>query len=92
MAVSDRGFASMDKEKARAIASKGGKTAHALKLAHEFTSEEARLAGQRGGRVTSSNRDHMAAIGRKGGAVTGARAKARAAAGAAPVVPQPEIP
>jgi general stress protein YciG len=46
-----RGFASMDREKQRAIASKGGKIAHQRHTAHEFTREEAREAGRKGGRV-----------------------------------------
>lgn len=57
----------MDREKQRAIASKGGKAAHAKGTAHEFTPEEARRAGRKGGEVVSQNREHMAAIGRKGG-------------------------
>lgn len=44
-----RGFASMDKSKQREIASKGGRAAHALGTAHEFSSEEARKAGKKGG-------------------------------------------
>ncbi len=47
--TSGRGFASMDPEKQRKIASKGGKTAHQKGTAHEFTSEEAREAGRKGG-------------------------------------------
>ncbi|KQZ44974.1 KGG domain-containing protein [Duganella sp. Root1480D1] len=43
--TSNRGFASMDPEKQREIASEGGKAAHASGNAHEFTSEEARKAG-----------------------------------------------
>jgi len=62
-----RGFAAMDRSKQREIASKGGKAAHAKGTAHEFTPEEAREAGRKGGEVVSQNRDHMAAIGRKGG-------------------------
>jgi general stress protein YciG len=42
---SNRGFASMDPQKQREIASEGGKAAHASGNAHEFTSEEARRAG-----------------------------------------------
>jgi len=57
----------MDPDKQRSIASKGGKAAHAKGTAHEFTSEEAREAGRRGGMVVSQNREHMAAIGREGG-------------------------
>lgn len=44
-----RGFASMDPEKQREIASKGGRAAHDLGTAHEWTSEEARAAGRKGG-------------------------------------------
>ena len=44
-----RGFASMDPEKQRKIASEGGKAAHAKGTAHEFNSEEARAAGRKGG-------------------------------------------
>jgi uncharacterized protein len=62
-----RGFAAMDKETQRLIASKGGQAAHQKGTAHEFTPEEARRAGQKGGEVVSRNREHMAEIGRKGG-------------------------
>ncbi len=43
--TSNRGFASMDPEQQREIASEGGRAAHAAGTAHEFTSEEARRAG-----------------------------------------------
>jgi uncharacterized protein len=46
-----RGFASMDPAKQREIASKGGKAAHQKGTAHEFTSEEAREAGRKGGQA-----------------------------------------
>ncbi len=49
MAKEDRGFASMDRAKQRDIASKGGKAAHQKGTAHEWTSEEARDAGRKGG-------------------------------------------
>jgi uncharacterized protein len=49
MATQDRGFASMDRDKQREIASKGGKAAHQKGSAHEWTSEEAREAGRKGG-------------------------------------------
>ena len=49
MAIEDRGFASMDRNKQREIASKGGKAAHLKRTAHEWTSEEARAAGRKGG-------------------------------------------
>ncbi len=62
-----RGFASMDQEKQREIARKGGKAAHAKGTAHEFTADEARAAGRKGGERVSSNREHMSRIGRIGG-------------------------
>ncbi|HEX3344089.1 MAG TPA: KGG domain-containing protein [Polyangiaceae bacterium] len=68
---SNRGFASMDLSKQREIASKGGKAAHAQGRAHEFTADEARNAGRKGGEVVSRNREHMAAIGRAGGQARG---------------------
>ena len=43
--TSNRGFASMDPQRQREIASQGGKAAHEKGTAHEFTSEEARRAG-----------------------------------------------
>lgn len=49
MAKEDRGFASMDRSKQKEIASKGGKAAHQKGSAHEWTSEEAREAGRKGG-------------------------------------------
>src|SRR5215475_15187353 len=66
-----RGFASMDREKQREIASKGGRAAHAKGTAHEFDSSEARDAGRKGGVAVSRNREHMAAIGRRGGEARG---------------------
>lgn len=48
---SKRGFASMSSDKQRQIASKGGKAAHEKGTAHEFTSEEARAAGRKGGQA-----------------------------------------
>lgn len=65
--TSRRGFASMDPEKKRLIASKGGRAAHAKGTAHEFTPDEARAAGKKGGEAVSQNRDHMSSIGRRGG-------------------------
>ena len=73
--TSNRGFASMSREKQREIASKGGRAAHSKGTAHEFTSDEAREAGRKGGQVVSRNRAHMAAIGRKGGMESGSRAR-----------------
>jgi general stress protein YciG len=54
--TSRRGFASMSREKQREIASRGGKAAHERGTAHEFTSEEARAAGRKGGRSRARNR------------------------------------
>jgi len=48
MGKEDRGFASMDRDKQRQIASSGGKAAHAKGLAHEWNAEEARVAGRKG--------------------------------------------
>lgn len=75
--TSNRGFASMNREKQREIASKGGRAAHAKGTAHEFSSDEAREAGRKGGQAVSRNREHMAAIGRKGGMESGARARTK---------------
>lgn len=74
--TSKRGFASMDAAKQREIASKGGRAAHAKGTAHEFTSDEARVAGRKGGETVSRDRTHMSAIGREGGHSRGARARA----------------
>ena len=63
----NRGFASMDREKQREIARKGGRAAHEKGTAHEFTSDEARAAGRKGGERVSADRDHMSRIGRLGG-------------------------
>ncbi|WP_438030587.1 KGG domain-containing protein [Sorangium sp. So ce233] len=77
MSESKRGFAAMNAEQQRQIASQGGKAAHEKGTAHEFTSEEARAAGRKGGEVVSQNREHMATIGRKG-----AEARSQASSGA----------
>jgi general stress protein YciG len=47
--TSKRGFASMDRAKQKEIASKGGRAAHEKGTAHEFTPDEAREAGRKGG-------------------------------------------
>ena len=64
---SRRGFASMDPSRQKEIASKGGRAAHEKGTAHEWSSDEARSAGQRGGIAVSRDRVHMATIGREGG-------------------------
>lgn len=53
---SKRGFASMDPEQQREIASMGGKAAHQKGTAHEFDSAEAAEAGRKGGQARSNNR------------------------------------
>jgi general stress protein YciG len=59
---SNRGFASMDPQRQREIASEGGRAAHEKGTAHEFTSEEAREAGRKGGQARSeSNRSRNSA-------------------------------
>jgi uncharacterized protein len=68
MAARERGgFAGMDREKQREIARRGGRAAHEKGTAHEFTAEEARSAGRKGGVSVSRDRDHMSRIGRAGG-------------------------
>lgn len=56
MGIQNRGFASMDREKQRKIASSGGRAAHKLGVAHEWTSEEARKAGRKGGVAAHAKR------------------------------------
>lgn len=51
-----RGFAVMPRAAVQEIARRGGKAAHEAGTAHEFTSEEARIAGQKGGRATHAKR------------------------------------
>ncbi len=53
---SKRGFSSMDPNKQREIARKGGKAAHEKGTAHEFTTEEARIAGKKGGAASRARR------------------------------------
>ena len=74
-----RGFASMAPGKQREIASKGGRTAHELGRAHEFTPDEARVAGRKGGTAVSQDRAHMAKIGRLGGHARGGNRTSQAA-------------
>lgn len=54
-----RGFASMSPEKQREIASKGGRAAHAKGTAHEWSSNEARDAGRKGGMVSRGGRGKL---------------------------------
>ena len=55
MSIENRGFASMDPKKRREIASKGGKSSHQKGTGHKWTSEEAQVAGRKGG-LTTRNR------------------------------------
>ena len=59
----------MNPEKVRQIASRGGRAAHEKGTAHQYTREEAKKAGRKGGllRWKKIGRDGMAALGRKGG-------------------------
>ena len=59
MAKEDRGFASMDRSKQKEIARKGGKAAHMKGTAHEWSSEEARLAGRKGGMASHKRRKSL---------------------------------
>ena len=65
--MTKRGFAALAPEKQREIARLGGRAAHAQGKAHEFTREEARVAGRKGGEVVSNDKQHMKEIGRMGG-------------------------
>jgi uncharacterized protein len=53
-----RGFALMSKERLLEVSAKGGKRAHKVGGAHEFTKEEARAAGRLGGLASSKKRKH----------------------------------
>ena len=69
MTTSDRGFASMDPERQRQIASMGGKHQGQKNNPGNFARdrEKARRAGKKGGEAVSRDRQHMAAIGSMGG-------------------------
>src|SRR3954466_2588901 len=80
-----RGFASMDKEKQRQIASKGGRAAHEKGTAHEFNSTEASMAAKKGherGTAHEFTPEEARVAGRKGGL---ARAQNRSKNGQASV-------
>lgn len=76
-----RGFAVIDPARQRAIASQGGKAAHASGRAHEFTSDEAKAAGAKGGQRVSVDREHMRTIGQRGGRAVSANREHMAAIG-----------
>ena len=73
----------MDAEKQREIARKGGRAAHEKGTAHEFTADEARAAGRKGGERVSANREHMSRIGRLGGKMSAGRRQATSSDGSA---------
>lgn len=54
-----RGFASMSPDKQREIASKGGRAAHEKGTAHEWTPDEARAAGRKGGQISRGGRGRL---------------------------------
>jgi general stress protein YciG len=85
----NRGFASMNTERQREIARKGGRAAHEKGTAHQFTSDEARAAGRKGGERVSRDRNHMAEIGRMGGRSSAGRRSANKAVGAETTEPNP---
>lgn len=62
-----RGFAAMTPEQRRAVASAGGRAAHAAGTAHEWTREDAKRVGRIGGLASAADRERMREIGRKGG-------------------------
>ena len=80
--TSKRGFGSMNPDKQREIARKGGRAAHEKGSAHEFSTDEAREAGRKGGERVSSDRARMAEIGRRGGLISAARRASRTKPGA----------
>ena len=51
-----RGFAAMSPERQRVIASQGGRAAHQQGVAHEWSAEEARAAGKKGGQASGKRR------------------------------------
>ena len=81
--TSPRGFAAMTPERRVEISSKGGKRAHELGTAHEFTWATGAKAGRLGGQKVSVDREHMAEIGSKGGRKRGETAAKKAAEGEA---------
>lgn len=86
--TSNRGFASMDPAKQRAIASKGGQSVPPEKRSFSQNPDLAAKAGRKGGesvppegRSFSQNRELAAQAGRKGGQARGAASRRAAQAG-----------
>jgi hypothetical protein len=63
----------MDRDKQREIASKGGRAAHQKRTAHEWTSEEARAAGRKGGVASHQRKRQQQEQQERDGADTGER-------------------
>lgn len=84
-----RGFATLSPERRQAIARKGGRMAHASGRAHQFTTDEARAAGKKGGMSVSRDQDHMSKIGRRGAQAREQRASLRSAAATRPLPAAP---
>ena len=59
MAKQKRGFANMDPEEHKRIASRGGQAAHRKRSAHVWNSEEAREAGRKGGKISRGGRGRL---------------------------------
>ena len=81
----------MTTEKQREIARKGGRAAHERGTAHEFTTDEARAAGRKGGERVSANRTHMAEIGRLGGRSSAGRRATGTVSPGQPVVAEQKV-
>jgi uncharacterized protein len=79
--TSNRGFASMDPQKQREIASEGGKAAHASGNAHEFNSEEARRAGSMSHKNDGNNQSQGGGSQQSGGGTRGGSSEQHARAG-----------
>lgn len=69
-----KGFRAMPAETQRRIAAMGGRAAHAVGAAHEWSSEEARAAGSTGGKAAHARgtahqwtKEEARAAGRRGG-------------------------
>ena len=73
-----RGFAAMDRDRVKEIASKGGKAAHAAGTAHQFSSDEARNAGRKGGMAPHVRRG---GVRRRAGEGAGPSSRSGAASG-----------
>src|SRR5437764_2887405 len=79
--TSNRGFASMDPQKQREIASEGGKAAHASGNAHEFNSEEARRAGSQSHKNDGNSQNQGGGSQQSGGGTRGGSSEQHAKAG-----------